>query len=243
MLFVTGRNAAARHRTPLGTNRGAAGRPLAFQVPFLAGDNDCPRACSRGEAADVLRIAGNDSISTFRNEDDGRVDRVVRSSPTDQYARVTTELFVHRPDIDRVQQSSELCLAPGRIPPHLAYDDSARAQVNSVPLSCAQAGEHPAIVAIDRDERARIQHESSQGVGAPARSPSSPSAKRSSSGVRAPCSPSHVSRNSAKASARNFAPAASASQEERPLPFLRAAWRTRSPSSESNEMLILSTFT
>ena len=109
------------------------------------------------------------------------------------------------------------------------------------PLSRAQTKDRRSIVVVHRHERASIQDEGDQAQVAPLR-PSSCSARASSSSVKAPCSFSQSSRNSARASARSFAAAASASQDEMPFRALRAASRTRSPSSASSEMLILSTF-
>src|SRR2546425_12122603 len=111
-----------------------------------------------------------------------------------------------------------------------------------MPLSNPQPGNHGSLPTIYRQNCAWIEDQGAQSERFLFRTPSSDSARLNSVAVSGPCLLSQESRNSASASARNFAAAASANHDERPFPVFKAAARTSSPSSASNEILILSTF-
>ena len=74
----------------------------------------------------------------------------------------------------------------GRIAPYLGDDDGARAKPDRMLLSGSQARDHGALATIDGDERAGVKHERAHRAGASATSPSSASARRSSSTVSRP---------------------------------------------------------
>src|SRR5262249_49521077 len=130
-----------------------------------------------------------------------------------------------------------------RAAPYLRDHNRARTQFVSVELRDTQPRDHCSIIPVHCDESPCVQDKGAHRRGLfAAATPSSRSAWLNSAAVRAPCFFSQASRYSSNASARSLAAAAPASQDDSPVPALRAASRTWSPRPASNEMLILSTF-
>src|SRR5215472_1683537 len=129
------------------------------------------------------------------------------------------------------------------VSPHLGDHHCIAAQFQSLPLGSAQPGYHRPIIPVHRHERPCVEDKGAHAAGSSLARPSSRSAREISAAVRTPCSASQPARNSASASALSLLAAASASHDDTGFPACAAAERTASPSSGSNEILSLSTFT
>lgn len=219
---------------------------IRIRAPWSTGDDGYRPAGSSHERAHVTGIAGQDPVSRGCHGYDTRVDSIGRTGLPEQYACLSTQVVVDGFDVDGLEQPGKVHLSPGRVAPHLSDHDARTAEFESRVLGHPQARHHRPVPTIHRHKSTGVKHEGAHAAGfvvpGDGRA-SSAAALASSSAVSDPCSVSQASRNSARASARSLAAAASASQRDRPLPCWRAAARTASPSSGSNETLSLSTFT
>ena len=115
------------------------------------------------QSSNIVRIAGRDTVTTARYEHDSCIDRVRHSSFTKKSTTGATAGFVNADNVDGVEESSEIDLAPPVIAPHLRYDEGRGSQLHTVLRRYSKSSHHTPLVALDGDKRT--------GVRAPGHSP------------------------------------------------------------------------
>ena len=95
----------------------------------LAGDDGDGAVCSSDEAAEVVRIAGEDLIAVSGQCRDGCIDRVAEASSSEEDAGVAGEREINGNDFHRSEELRESSLSPGGVPPGLRDHDRRRSEL------------------------------------------------------------------------------------------------------------------
>jgi hypothetical protein len=116
----------------------------------LTRNDDRPARGRSGQPGHVGGITGQDSVSRSGQQDDGRVDGIARIRRTHEHPSRTADLRIYSANIDSAKQSCQLYLPPVRVAPSLGHHHGVATQFHPVLLGRLEAGDHCAIVTVDR---------------------------------------------------------------------------------------------
>jgi hypothetical protein len=117
--------------------------------PGLAGDDDGSVFSCCGQQSDVAGIAGQDAISWYGQQNDGRIDRIRAAGQSLEDACVAAVALADRAHIGSPQQPGQVRLAAMPVAPHLSDDHRVGPQLQSVLLGSPEPGDHRAVVMVD----------------------------------------------------------------------------------------------
>ena len=146
----------------------------------------------RGQGPEVVGIGGEDLVAVGGQEDEGGIDDVGRTRPSEEDTRPPAQTVVERGDLDAGQDDGEQCLAVPAPPPHLPDDTAVGEGRTPGQNLILEGGDEFAVGRLDRDQGPRIEkegHESGPRT-TMARAPRPRRASRISSSVITPCSAS-----------------------------------------------------
>lgn len=146
--------------------------------------DDC-NAFSGGDrkVANIAGITGDDAIASVSDEDKRRIDRVVRSGPSQQDSRLAAQSFVDGADLHGAEQAGEGGLASAFVTPDLGQNHGIRSKPDILLLRDAKSSDHCAVVPVNPKQRARVEDQDAQPAGLREPGCRSLSARCSSSGV------------------------------------------------------------
>lgn len=94
------------------------------------------------QAVNILRIAGENSVSRTGNQHDGRIDGIICTCLGEEHAHIAPHFFVDRTYIYRTQEFGNAGLLASRASPHLRDHYRAGAQFVTAELRDAQPRDH-----------------------------------------------------------------------------------------------------
>ncbi|HEU0166159.1 MAG TPA: hypothetical protein VFS62_00165 [Chloroflexota bacterium] len=108
------------------------------------------------EPPDVVWVARQQPVARLAYGHERGIHGIACTSATKQHTALAAETFVHRPDVDAVQESREFDLPTQRIAPYLRDDGAGRAYLQAFSPSRTQTEDHPPIATVHSDEDARV---------------------------------------------------------------------------------------
>lgn len=112
-----------------------------------------------GKPDQVGRIGREDLVAVGREEHERGVDDIARFRQTKQFSGGPAKGVIERPDVNPLKRLRQPSLPRPRSPPRLTQDAGMRARDVSCLKRQLQPPPHRPIGAIDRHERARIEHD------------------------------------------------------------------------------------
>ena len=114
---------------------------------------------SRCERFDVIGIGGDDDVAIRSEKHKCGVNDVVAMREGQELSGRAAERFVERTDLDTSQGTGEQRVTRSTAAPHLSNDAAVRPRRVPGEVSRLQASPHGPVVALQRDQRAAVEHE------------------------------------------------------------------------------------
>jgi hypothetical protein len=152
---------AATHASRAERKRRGAIDPIGHSITYRIALSDSHVTQGRIQPFQVIDVGGQHTVPVFsRAQDDRRVYDVASTCDSAKLARRARAFVVERHDLDevRAEQASEPHLAAA-VAPSLTHHAGRRGKANAVLLRARDDGDHDPIVALERNQSARIQRE------------------------------------------------------------------------------------